>query len=61
MLYHYIPKLEAHRTDLEDDTNSNAKLKHLDLLVKYIHAAYISTSSRLTSLLKNRKITYDLL
>ena len=61
MLYHYIPELEAHRTDLEDDTNSNAKLKHLDLLVEYIRAAYISTSSRLASLLKNREITYDLL
>ncbi|KAL8698333.1 MAG: hypothetical protein Q9201_006630 [Fulgogasparrea decipioides] len=61
LLYHYIAELEAHRTELEDDTESDGKLKHLDLLVEYIRAAYISTSSRLASLLKNREITYDLL
>ncbi|KAL8800740.1 MAG: hypothetical protein Q9182_004945 [Xanthomendoza sp. 2 TL-2023] len=61
LLYHYIPELEAHGTELEDDTDSEAKLKHLNLLVEYIRAAYISTSSRLASLLENREITYDLL
>lgn len=61
LLYHYITELEAYRTELEDDTDSNAKLKHLGLLVEYIRAAYISTLSRLVSLLENREITYDLL
>ncbi|KAL8626238.1 hypothetical protein Q9189_008078 [Teloschistes chrysophthalmus] len=61
LLYHYITELEAHRTELEDDTDSDVKLKHLDLLVEYIRAAYISTSSRLASLLGNCEITYDLL
>jgi len=56
-----MAELEAHRTELEDDTDNDAKVKHLNLLVEYIRAAYISTSSRLASLLKDRKITYDLL
>jgi len=60
-LYHYIRELEVHRTELDDDTDNDAKLKHLNLLMEYIGAAYISTSSRLASLLKNREITYDLL
>lgn len=56
-----MAELEAHRTELEDDTDNDVKIKHLNLLVEYIRAAYISTSSRLASLLKDRKITYDLL
>ena len=60
-MYHYVPALEAHRTELEGDNHHDAELKHLNLLVEYIRAAYISTSSRLASLLKNREITYDLL
>ena len=61
LLYHYISELEAHQTKLEDDADNDAKFKHLDLLVDYIRAAYISTSYHLASLLKNREITYDLL
>jgi hypothetical protein len=60
-LYLYITELEAHRTDLEGISHHDAKLKHLNLLVEYIRTAYISTTSRLASLLKNREITYDLL
>jgi len=61
LLYHYVLTLKAHWTELEDDIDNDAKFKHLNLLVKYIRAVYISTSSRLASLLKNREITYDLL
>jgi len=61
LLYHYVVELEARRAELEDDTDNDAKFKHLNLLVEYIRAAYVSTSSRLASLFKNREITYDLL
>ncbi|KAI9715641.1 MAG: hypothetical protein M1812_005793 [Candelaria pacifica] len=61
LLYHYILKLEAHQTGLEDDANNDAKVKHLNLLVEYIRTVYVSTTSRLISLLGNREITYDLL
>ncbi|KAL9127577.1 MAG: hypothetical protein Q9217_003574 [Psora testacea] len=54
-------RTEAHRIQLENDIDSNTKLKHFNLLVEYIRTAYISTLSRLASLLKNREITYDLL
>jgi len=60
-LYHYIPELEAHRTELEGDSHHDVKFKHLNLLVEYMRTAYISTTSRLASLLKNHEITYDLL
>jgi hypothetical protein len=59
-LYHYVPELEAYRTELENHTHHDAKLKHLDLLVRYICTTYASIKSRLASLLKNREITYDL-
>jgi len=61
LLYHYVPELEAHRTELKNDTHHDAKLKHLNLLVGYIRSTYASTTSRLASLLKNCEITYDLL
>ncbi|KAI9791932.1 MAG: hypothetical protein M1835_008168 [Candelina submexicana] len=61
LLYHYVPELEAHQTRLKDDANNDAKVKHLNLLVEYIRTVYVSTTSRLTSLLRNREITYDLL
>ena len=60
-MYHYVHELGAHRTELEDNTHGDVKLKHLNLLVEYIHTTYASTTSRLASLLKNREITYDLL
>jgi len=60
-LYHYILELEAHRTELEGDSHHDVEFKHLNLLVEYMRTAYISTTSRLASLLKNREITYDLL
>lgn len=60
-MYHYVPALEIHRTEVKDDADGDAKPKHLHLLVQYIYAAYISTSSRLASLLKNGEITYNLL
>jgi len=61
LLYHYILELEAHQTELEGDSHHDVKFKHLNLLVKYMCTAYISTTSRLASLLKNCEITYDLL
>ena len=60
-MYHYVLELEAHQTELENGTHHDAKLKHLNLLVNYIRTTYASTASRLTSLLKNHEITYDLL
>ena len=60
-MYHYIAKLEAHRTELEDDTHSDTRLKHLNLLIEYINTTYASTRSRLASYLRDRKITYELL
>jgi len=56
-----MTKLKAHRTEFEDNIDNDAKVKHLNLLVKYIRAIYILTSSRLASLLKDREITYNLL
>lgn len=56
-----MPELEAYSAELEDSTYHDAMLKHLNLLIKYIRTAYASTTSRLTSLLTNREITYDLL
>lgn len=61
LLYHYIPELKAYRTELKGDRHYNVKFKHLNLLVEYMRTAYISTTSRLASLLKNHEITYDLL
>lgn len=59
-MFHYLAELEAHRTELKDDSD-HAKLKHLTLLVDYIRTAYASTTSRLALYLKNREISYDLL
>lgn len=61
LLYHYVLELEAYRTELEGGSHYNVKFKHLNLLVEYMRTAYISTTSRLASLLKNHEITYDLL
>jgi hypothetical protein len=61
LLYHYISKLKAHWTELEDNSHHNVKFKHLNLLVKYMCTVYILTMSHLASLLKNHKIMYDLL
>ena len=36
-------------------------LKYLDLLISFIETTYASTTKRLEPLLKNRKITYNLL
>ena len=36
-------------------------LKHLDLLINFIHTTYLSTAQRLLPLLENDEITYDLL
>ncbi|KAI9692065.1 MAG: hypothetical protein M1812_008540, partial [Candelaria pacifica] len=61
LLYHYIPKLKAQQSVLEDDINNHAKVQPLSLLVEYIRTAYVLTTSRLALLLKNCEITDDLL
>ena len=53
--------MEAYRIKFESDSQHNARLKHLNLLVEYVRVAYISTTARVTSLLENREIIYDLL
>ena len=61
ILYHYVHEMEAYQTKLENDSPHDARLKHLNLLVDYIRAAYSSTTVRIASLLEHREITYDLL
>ncbi|KAA6414807.1 MAG: hypothetical protein FRX48_01557 [Lasallia pustulata] len=49
LLYHYVHELGAHRTELEDDTYRDAKLKHLNLLVEYIRTTYDAGKERATT------------
>ena len=60
-MYHYVPELELYSTKLEESAPHDRKLKHINLLVIYIRSAYVLTTSRQTSLLKNGEVTYDLL
>jgi len=43
------------------DSKNEVYLKHLDLLIGFIETTYASTTERLKPLLKNHKITYNLL
>jgi hypothetical protein len=61
LLFHFLPDLESYRTSMKDDSEDISYLKHLDLLIEYMQAAYELTSERLQSLLKRNEITYDLL
>ncbi|CZR66033.1 uncharacterized protein PAC_15933 [Phialocephala subalpina] len=59
LLFHYLPDLEAYRSNhaaLDDST-----LRHLDLLLDFIKKTYQSTTERLSALLEKHEITYDLL
>jgi len=62
LLYHYLSDLEAHQAKLrEGGDQDTTDLKHLDLLLGFMQSTYASTKDRLAPLLKDRKITYDLL
>ncbi|KAL9130721.1 MAG: hypothetical protein Q9217_001158 [Psora testacea] len=61
LLYHYLSEMEAYRSGFEKGHQDVLRLEHLGLLVEYIRTAYALTTSRLTSLLKNYEIIYDLL
>ena len=62
LLYHYLPELEAYGNKLSDDVGQDgAELKHLNLLVDFMKNRYAPTTARLTPLLENGEITYDLL
>ncbi|KAL9126352.1 MAG: hypothetical protein Q9217_004582 [Psora testacea] len=62
LLYHYLPELEAYGTKMSDDVGQDgAELKHLNLLVDFMKSEYASTTARLSPLLKNGEIIYDLL
>jgi len=61
-LYNYLPELEAYGTKLGFDIGRDgAELRHLNLLVDFMKSKYASTTDRLTPLLENGEITYDLL
>ena len=53
--------MDAYRIGLKSCDQENVKSEHLGLLVDYTRTAYVLTTSRLASLLKDREITYDLL
>lgn len=62
MLYHYLSKLEAYRVDAADRTvNDRETLEALGFLIQTIKNNYKSITERLTPLLAEGKITYDLL
>jgi hypothetical protein len=62
LLFHYLPELEAHRAEAAVDSVGNSKsFEALDLLINTIKKSYRSTTERLTPLLEEGKVTYDLL
>ncbi|OCK92589.1 uncharacterized protein K441DRAFT_517696, partial [Cenococcum geophilum 1.58] len=57
LLYNFLPELEF----INIDSKNKVYLKHLDLLISFIKTTYTSITKRLKPLLKNHKITYNLL
>jgi hypothetical protein len=47
--------------ELKEYQCDDSYLKHFNLLVDFIKVTYASTTERLTALLKDHEITYDLL
>lgn len=62
LLFHYLPELEAYRVDQGQGLTPGGKsVNALDLLIRTIKDRYASIIDRLNPLLKEGKITYDLL
>ena len=62
LLYNYLNELQLYQSNANTRAvHDSICLKHLDLLIEFIKTTYKSTAQRLHSLLKNGKITYDLL
>jgi hypothetical protein len=62
MLFHFLSELQAYRMKANQAVqNDDAASRHLELLVKFIEKAYMSTSQQLEVLLKHHEITYELL
>ena len=61
-MFHYLPELEAYQADQARKLVTSGKgVNALDLLIRTLQHRYRSTTERLVPLLKEGKITYDLL
>ena len=62
MLFHYLPELEEYQASVtRDGVRDLTSLKALDLLIRTIKDRSKASSERLDPLLREGKITYDLL
>jgi len=61
-MYHFLSELKAHaKVGKSTPSQEPASLTHLDLLLAHMKDAYASVTQRLTPLLANCKITFNLL